>query len=63
MDPPCAASSDKFAIAGERIYYDRSTVFAQLGVFHEPMGVLGKIALVLNHPVTIGRSVVRAIWK
>ena len=50
-------------LAGERIYYDRATVFAQLGVFHEPVGLLGKIALVLNHPLTIGRSLVRAIWK
>ena len=25
--------------------------------------MLGKIALVLNHPLTIGRSLVRAIWK
>jgi len=50
-------------LAGERIYYDRATVFAQLGIFHEPVGLLGKIVLVLNHPLTVGRSLVRAIWK
>jgi steroid delta-isomerase-like uncharacterized protein len=54
---------DHDRLAGERIYYDRATVFAQLGIFHEPVGLLGKIALVLNHPLTIGRSLVRAIWK
>jgi steroid delta-isomerase-like uncharacterized protein len=50
-------------LAGERIYYDRATVFAQLGVFREPIGWFGRIALVLNHPLTIGRSVVRMVWK
>ena len=54
---------DHDRLAGERIYYDRATVFAQLGIFHEPVGLLGKIALVLNHPLTVGRSLVRAIWK
>ena len=50
-------------LAGERIYYDRATAFAQLGVFHEPVGLFGKLSLALNHPLTIGRSVLRAIWK
>jgi steroid delta-isomerase-like uncharacterized protein len=63
--PLCAVytfdSDDR--LAGERIYYDRATVFAQLGVFHEPVGLLGRLSLVLNHPLTIGRSVMRAIWK
>jgi predicted ester cyclase len=54
---------DHDRLAGERIYYDRATVFAQLGIFHEPVGLLGKIVLVLNHPLTVGRSLVRAIWK
>jgi hypothetical protein len=34
--------------AGERIYYDRATVFAQLGVFREPIGWVGQVGLVLN---------------
>jgi steroid delta-isomerase-like uncharacterized protein len=50
-------------LAGERIYYDRATVFAQLGVFREPVGWFGRLALTLNHPVTIGRSLVGMVWK
>ena len=63
--PLCGIYSfdDNDLLAGERIYYDRATVFAQLGVFHEPVGLLGKLSLVLNHPLTIGRSLMRAIWK
>lgn len=43
-------------IAGERIYYDRATVLRQLGVFHEPETLLGKILMVANHPVTLARA-------
>lgn len=42
-------------LSGERIYYDRATVLRQLGVFHEPETVLGKIVTVLTHPVTMAR--------
>jgi hypothetical protein len=48
-------------LAGERIYYDRATVFAQLGVFREPVGLFGRLALTLNHPLIVGRSVVRML--
>jgi len=41
----------------ERIYYDRATVFAQLGVFREPVGWFGQAALALNHALkSAGRS-------
>jgi steroid delta-isomerase-like uncharacterized protein len=50
-------------LAGERIYYDRGTVLKQLGVFHEPERLSGRIATVLMHPLTmlqiIGRSILR----
>ena len=49
-------------LAGERIYYDRATVFAQLGVFREPVGLFGRVALALNHPLIIGRSLLRSVW-
>jgi hypothetical protein len=38
-------------------------VFAQLGVFREPVGWFGRLALVINHPLIIGRSAVRMLWK
>ena len=46
-------------LAGERIYYDRASVLRQLGVFHEPKKVLGRITTLLTHPVTIVSAVAR----
>jgi steroid delta-isomerase-like uncharacterized protein len=46
-------------LAGEKIYYDRGTVLRQLGVFHEPQSLLGRLAIAATHPVTIARAVVR----
>lgn len=46
-------------LSGERIYYDRGTVLGQLGLFHEPMGGLGRIVTALSHPVTIARAYLR----
>lgn len=50
-------------LAGERIYYDRGTVLRQLGVFHEPRSVLGQISILVTHPVTIARAVVRKLFS
>lgn len=46
-------------LAGERIYYDRASVLRQLGVFHEPQKILGRVTTLLTHPVTILSAVVR----
>ncbi len=46
-------------LAGERIYYDRASVLRQLGVFHEPQQILGRITTLLTHPVTILSAVAR----
>lgn len=40
-------------LAGERIYYDRATVLRQLGVFHEPQTLVGRLTIALTHPATI----------
>ncbi len=40
-------------LAGEKIYYDRGTVLRQLGVFHEPQSLLGRISIFATHPATI----------
>jgi steroid delta-isomerase-like uncharacterized protein len=45
--------------AGEKIYYDRATVLRQLGVFHEPESLRGRIATALTHPVTMARIIAR----
>jgi hypothetical protein len=46
-------------LAGERIYYDRATVLRQLGVFHEPDSVLGRIEVLATHPITMARALAR----
>lgn len=52
---------DDDKIAGEKIYYDRATILRQLGVFHEPDGLAGRINAALMHPMTmlgvIGRMI------
>jgi steroid delta-isomerase-like uncharacterized protein len=49
-------------LAGERIYYDRGTVLRQLGVFHEPSSLLGRITVLLTHPVTMAQALMRKIF-
>jgi len=46
-------------ISGERIYYDRSAVLGQLGLFHEPLRGLGRVMTALSHPITISRTYLR----
>jgi steroid delta-isomerase-like uncharacterized protein len=48
-------------LAGERIYYDRATVLAQLGVFFEPQTVWGRIMTALMHPVTMALVALHAV--
>jgi steroid delta-isomerase-like uncharacterized protein len=50
-------------LAGERIYYDRGTVLKQLGVFHEPESVFGRISILATHPVTVARALVRGVLR
>ena len=52
---------DQDRLAGEKIYYDRATVLRQLGVFHEPDGVVGRIEAVVMHPLTIAQALGRMI--
>jgi len=40
----------------ERVYFDSNTILRQLGVAHDPMSVMGRVATAVNHPVTIGRA-------
>lgn len=46
-------------LAGERIYFDRATVLAQLGVFHEPETLAGQITTAIAHPLTLARAFAR----
>jgi steroid delta-isomerase-like uncharacterized protein len=48
-------------IVCERVYFDASTILRQLGIAHDPLTLKGRIATVLNHPVTIGAAVLRQL--
>jgi len=48
-------------LSGEKIYYDRATIFRQLGVFREPASVLGRLLTAINHPLSISRAFARKI--
>ena len=47
----------------ERVYFDVGTIMRQLGIAHDPRSVLGRVATVANHPVTIGRGLVRSVFR
>src|SRR5919198_10656 len=40
----------------ERVYFDSGTVLRQLGIARDPLTMSGRVATVLNHPVTVGRA-------
>ena len=43
----------------ERVYFDASTMLRQLGIAHDPLTLRGRVATVVNHPVTVGRALLR----
>jgi steroid delta-isomerase-like uncharacterized protein len=47
----------------ERVYFDSATVLRQLGIAHDPLTLRGRVATVLNHPLTVGGAVVRGILR
>jgi steroid delta-isomerase-like uncharacterized protein len=51
------------AMMGERIFFDLGTALRQLGVARDPNTTAGKISTVLNHPVTIGRALIRKLGQ
>ncbi len=47
----------------ERVYFDVGTIMRQLGIAHDPTSVVGRVATVANHPLTIGRGLVRSLGR
>ncbi len=45
----------------ERVYFDQATVLRQLGIARDPVSISGKVGTVLNHPLTVGRALVRQV--
>jgi hypothetical protein len=52
---------DEDKLVCERVYFDAGTVLRQLGIAHDPLSLTGKLATVVNHPLTIGRAVLRQV--
>jgi len=48
-------------LAGERIYYDRGSVLHQVGLYHDPQSLLGRLETLLAHPVTVARAYARKL--
>lgn len=47
----------------ERVYFDSATILRQLGIAHDPLSVRGRVATVLNHPLTVSRAVIRGLAR
>jgi steroid delta-isomerase-like uncharacterized protein len=50
---------DGTGIVCERPYFDSATILRQLGIAHDPLTLRGRVATLVNHPVTIGSAVAR----
>jgi steroid delta-isomerase-like uncharacterized protein len=50
-------------IVCERVYFDSATIQRQLGIAHDPLTLRGRLATVLNHPVTVGGAVLRNLHR
>ena len=48
-------------LVSERVYFDQATILRQLGIAHDPLTLTGRVATVLNHPLTIGRALLRSV--
>jgi|SRR5215211_267385 len=45
----------------ERVYFDPGAILRQLGIAHDPLTITGRVATVLNHPLTVSRAVLGRI--
>jgi steroid delta-isomerase-like uncharacterized protein len=47
----------------ERVYFDSGTVLRQLGVARDPASLGGRVATMVNHPLTVGRAITRQLLR
>ena len=47
----------------ERVYFDVGTIMRQLGVAHDPASLVGRVATVANHPLTVSRGLLRSLLR
>jgi steroid delta-isomerase-like uncharacterized protein len=63
--PLCGLFSfdDEGKLAGERIYYDRGSVLHQVGLYHDPQSLVGRLEILLAHPLTVARAYGRKLLR
>jgi hypothetical protein len=44
-----------------RVYFDRLTIMAQLGLAHDTESLAGRLSTLVSHPLTVGRALARRI--
>ncbi|UTI64903.1 ester cyclase [Paraconexibacter antarcticus] len=54
-----APGSDR--IVCERVYFDSASILRQLGIASDPLSLQGRLGVVIGHPLTIGRAVLRQV--
>ncbi len=54
---------DEDRLVCERVYFDSATILRQLGIAHDPLTLKGRLAIVANHPATIGRALLRSVTR
>ena len=47
----------------ERVYFDSNTVLRQLGIARDPLSLGGRLATVINHPLTVGRAFLTQVTR
>jgi steroid delta-isomerase-like uncharacterized protein len=63
--PLCAIYTfdEEGKLAGERIYYDRGSVLHQVGLYHDPQTLRGRLETLLAHPITVARAYARKLAR
>ena len=46
-------------IVCERVYFDQLSILRQLGIARDPASVVGRVAMLAGHPLTIGRALLK----
>jgi steroid delta-isomerase-like uncharacterized protein len=50
-------------LAGERIYYDRGSVLHQVGLYHDPQSFVGRLEILVAHPLTVARAYGQKLFR
>ena len=43
----------------ERVYFDQATILRQLGLAHDPSSLAGRASMLVGHPLTVGRALLK----